>query len=161
MSWLGWLGTYRGGLPTRRWSPIPVVIRPNTEQLRRCAQCCYYYAKLTTSCDTTAVLCVYADWTMVDDLVKGDSRDKEKPPSKLHSHARSIHVAHTHITTATTNDKNKTQTRHLLRSTIKLLTAHSNYIWSKARPEQWSHKYWIFSGLYKCNHAPLSKTIFK
>jgi len=34
---------------------------------------------------------------------------------------------------------NKTQTQRLLRSTIKLLTAHSkqsNYIsWSKARPE--------------------------
>ena len=32
-SWPGWLVTYRGGLPARRWSPIPVLTGLDVEQL--------------------------------------------------------------------------------------------------------------------------------
>jgi len=32
LSWHGWLVTHRGGLPARRWSPIPVLTRLDTQR---------------------------------------------------------------------------------------------------------------------------------
>jgi len=58
--WVDLVGlvTYRGGIPARRRSPIPVLTGPNLEQLRSCDERRYHYAKLPTVCVVVIALLV-------------------------------------------------------------------------------------------------------
>jgi len=57
--WVDLVGlvTYQGVIPTRRWSPIPVLTGLNVEQLCSCDERRYYSAKPPTASCQTQISC--------------------------------------------------------------------------------------------------------